>query len=166
MCVFTAAGGGGKRLQTLCVTLSTVRQEERRGQEDCSMTGKSNSAMRYSSKYSSNHFNEITAQLWSKCFQLDKNLGSTSQKTILNNMGMLPTLVEGKQMTQCCEMARSHSRQHLVKATPHFLRFKRLFCAERLQEVSSPLAHFHNISLLFNDYLRTKNSSSYCRQRK
>lgn len=154
MCFHCCWGRRKKSPNSLChIEHSQTRREKRtRGQEDRKTTGKSNSAMRYSSKYSSNQFNEITSQLWSKRFQLDKNLGSRSQKTILNNMGMLPTLVEGKQMTQCCEMARSHSRQHLVKATPHFLRFKCLFYAERSQEVSSPLFHFHNISLLFNDF--------------
>lgn len=72
----------------------------------------------------------ITAQLRSKRFQLDKNLGSTSQKAILSNMGMLPTLAEGKQMTQCCEMAPSHFRLHLVKATPHFCRNRSVYCTQ------------------------------------
>lgn len=72
-------------------------------------------------------------------------------------MGMLPTLVEGKQMTQYCEMAPSHFRLHLVKATPHFRSILSAYCMEndhrRLPHLQPRFSrHF----LTSNDYLRAR----------
>ncbi len=143
-CVFSLLLGEEEKVSKLFVSLWA--QEERRGQEDYSMNGKINSAMRYSSKHSSNRFNEITTQLWCNCFWVDKNLGSTSQKTILSNMGMLPTLVKGKQMTQY----GTTSLQTVSDQSHSSFSFnsKSLLYGERLQDASPPLAHFHDMSLL------------------
>lgn len=66
------------------------------GQEDYSMTGEWNSAMRYSSKYSSNRFIETTAQLCCKHFQRDKNLGFASQNNYSEQHGHLTHTFEAK----------------------------------------------------------------------
>ncbi len=61
-------------------------------------------------------------------------------------MGMLPTLVKGKQMTQY----GTTSLQTVSDQSHSSFSFnsKSLLYGERLQDASPPLAHFHDMSLL------------------